>query len=146
MPAGHPYSGAELRIRDKAIEEKYSKEIAALEAKVQRLRYAFDDRSNEYFDSVHYGNKIADLLGFRSLKEVQTFVELADEQVPYKELAKRLDELKAELASERRDKGALKDDLIDVMEERDFLKVALAEQRCFMPPTAFIVCSSLQQC
>ncbi|KAJ7922939.1 hypothetical protein B0H13DRAFT_1707276 [Mycena leptocephala] len=99
MPAGHPYSGAELRIRDKAIEEKYSKEIAALEAKVQRLRYAFDDRSNEYFDSVHYGNKIADLLGFRSLKEVQTFVELADEQVPYKELAKRLDELKAELAS-----------------------------------------------
>ncbi|KAJ7924465.1 hypothetical protein B0H13DRAFT_2266774 [Mycena leptocephala] len=128
MPAGHPYSGAELRIRDKAIEEKYSKETAALEAKVQRLRYAFDDRSNEYFDSVHYGNKIADLLGFRSLKEVQTFVELADEQVPYKELAKRLDELKAELASERRDKGALKDDLIDVMEERDLLKVALAEQ------------------
>ncbi|KAJ6569586.1 hypothetical protein B0H19DRAFT_1136135 [Mycena capillaripes] len=128
MPSGHAYSGAELKIRDKAIEEKYSKEIAALEAKVHRLRYAFDNRSNEYFDSVKYGNDVAELLGFRSLHDVKSFIELADEQVTYKDLAKRVDELKAELAVEGRDKQAMRDDLIDVMEERDLLKMTVAEQ------------------
>ncbi|KAJ7356729.1 hypothetical protein DFH08DRAFT_770865 [Mycena albidolilacea] len=121
-------TGADLRVRDKAIEEKHSKEVAALNAKIQRLRHAYDGRSDEYFASVNYGHRIADLLGFRSLDEVQTFIELADEVVKYKDLANHVDELKAELAIERRDKQAMEHDLIDVTEERDLLKVALAEQ------------------
>ncbi|KAJ7806158.1 hypothetical protein B0H14DRAFT_2205506, partial [Mycena olivaceomarginata] len=92
-------TGADLRVRDKAIEEKHSKEVAALNAKIQRLRHAYDGRSDEYFASVNYGQRIADLLGFRSLNEVQTFIELADEEVvKYKDLANHVDELKAELA------------------------------------------------
>ncbi|KAF8213716.1 DNA repair protein endonuclease SAE2/CtIP C-terminus-domain-containing protein [Mycena galopus ATCC 62051] len=130
MPSGQTYSGAELRTRDKAIEEKHLKETAILNAKIQRLRHAYDERSEEYFASVNHGDRIAGLLGFRSLHEVQTFidVELSDEHIKYKDLAKRVDELKAELAIERRDTQAVKNDLIDVAEERDSLKAALAEQ------------------
>ncbi|KAJ6501479.1 DNA repair protein endonuclease SAE2/CtIP C-terminus-domain-containing protein [Mycena vitilis] len=129
MPSGqHTYSGAELRTRDKAIEEKHAKEIAALEAKYNRLRYAFDSRSNELFDSQNYARKIAEKLGFRSLEDIQTFIDLADEQIPYKDLAKRVDELKTELAAKRRDKQALRDDLFDVLEQRDALRETVAEQ------------------
>ncbi|KAJ7239030.1 DNA repair protein endonuclease SAE2/CtIP C-terminus-domain-containing protein, partial [Mycena haematopus] len=128
MPSGHAYSGAALKIRDKAIEEQHSKTIAALDARYERLRHAYDKQSDEHFASVNYGHRIAELLGFRSLTEVQTFMELADEQVKYQDLAKRVDELKAELAVEKRDKEAMEHDLIDVTEERDLLKVALAEQ------------------
>ncbi|KAJ6519274.1 DNA repair protein endonuclease SAE2/CtIP C-terminus-domain-containing protein [Mycena sanguinolenta] len=128
MPSGHTYSGAELRIRDKAIQEEHSKQIAAFDAKYERLQHAYDKKNDEHFTLVNYGDRVAQLLGFRFLTDVQTFIELADEQVKYKDLAKRVDELKAELAMEKRDKQAMKHDLVDVTEERDLLQVVLAEQ------------------
>ncbi|KAJ7602218.1 hypothetical protein B0H17DRAFT_1026707 [Mycena rosella] len=124
MPA---YSGAELRIRDKAIEEKHRKEISALDSKFQRLRYAYDERSKEFYTCKKQGDEVASCLGFISLGEIETFMKITDEQIPYKGLAERVDALKAELAAERRDKEDLQDELIYLREERDLLKATLAE-------------------
>ncbi|KAJ7102473.1 hypothetical protein B0H15DRAFT_814794 [Mycena belliarum] len=122
MPA---YSGAELRTRDKAIEERHRKELAVADAKAQRLRYAYDGRSNELHAYKKLGNDVAEKLGFSSLDEIQTFLDIADEQVPYKDLADRVEALKAEVALERRDNEDLRDELEYMREERDLLRVAL---------------------
>ncbi|KAK7064736.1 SAE2 domain-containing protein [Favolaschia claudopus] len=127
MPAT-AYTGAELRVRDKAIEERHTKELAALEAKNGRLRHALDQRSEEYFHLQNYGERIAGRLGFRTLGEIQMFIDLADEQIQYKDLASRVEGFKEELTVERRNRQALENDLADVTEERDALKVALAKQ------------------
>ncbi|KAJ7226077.1 hypothetical protein GGX14DRAFT_131573 [Mycena pura] len=128
MPPADAYSGAELRIRDKAVQEKHDKELGAQEAKYQRLRHAYDQLSNDYFTFVKRGDNIAVRLGFRSFPELQAFVDVADEQIPYKHLSERVDELTAELAEERRESEAMKDVLVKVHEERDFLLAQLAER------------------
>ncbi|KAJ7785711.1 hypothetical protein B0H16DRAFT_1487726 [Mycena metata] len=129
MPTGHAYSGAELRVRDKAIEERYSRQIREVEDKARRLRHAYDECSKEHWAFVNYANGIARRLGdFPSLKEVDTFIRLADEQIPYEHLVGRVEELKSELSKEKREKESMQYDLADVMEERDRLKEALAEQ------------------
>ncbi|KAJ6573964.1 DNA repair protein endonuclease SAE2/CtIP C-terminus-domain-containing protein [Mycena vulgaris] len=124
MPA---FSGADLRIRDKAIEDKHRKEISALEAKVQRVKHAYDDISNKYHAYKNQGADVATELGFHSLDEVQTFMKIADEQMPYKGLAEHVDALTAELSVERRDNEDLRDELLNLREERDALKAALAQ-------------------
>ncbi|KAJ7456431.1 hypothetical protein FB451DRAFT_1407141 [Mycena latifolia] len=124
MPA---YSGAELRIRDKAIEDRYRKEIAAAESKYQRLSRAYDDLSNQLHACRNLGEKVADGLGFHSLAEVKIFMDIADEPLPYKGLAGRIEALKAELAVERRGNGDLRDEIAYLQEERDLLKATLAQ-------------------
>lgn len=74
---------------------------------------------------------MAKRLGFPSLQEVETFMDLADEPVTYKDLAERMGGLKAELAMEQRDNHALREELLDLREERDLLKARDAQnQRC----------------
>lgn len=130
MPSDHAYSGAELRTRDKAIEEKHQKEIRALEAKAERIRHAFDDRCNASHEYKKFTDKVAELLGFRTLDEVKIFLDIADEPMPYKGLAEHVERLEAELAAEKRDNQSLTDELLDVREERDLLKSNLVKERC----------------
>ncbi|KAJ7151586.1 hypothetical protein C8R46DRAFT_1122501 [Mycena filopes] len=129
MAGNTTYTGAQLRLRDKAIEERHASELREVETRAQRLRYAYDERSKQHWSFLNYANKVAAKLGdFPSLEEVDTFIDLAAEQIPYQQLVGRVEELKSELAKEKREKESIQYDLVDVMEERDRLQEALAEQ------------------
>ncbi|KAJ7480097.1 DNA repair protein endonuclease SAE2/CtIP C-terminus-domain-containing protein [Mycena galericulata] len=133
-----PYSGAELRTRDKAIEEKHQNEIKALQTKTERLRRAFDERSNALHGYTKFADNVAARLGFRTLDEVKASLDISDEPMTYKELADHAERLKAELATEKRDKQSLTDELLDLREERDLLRLTLAHNQSAGPsePTA----------
>ncbi|KAJ7748467.1 DNA repair protein endonuclease SAE2/CtIP C-terminus-domain-containing protein [Mycena maculata] len=128
MPSGHPHSGKELRTRDKAVAEKHQQEIRALQAKAERIRHAFDDRAEALHSYQKFGDDVANRLGFRTLEDVKTFIDIADEQLPYKGLADRVERLKAELAVEKQENQSSTDELLELREERDLLKTTLENQ------------------
>ncbi|KAF7306441.1 SAE2 domain-containing protein [Mycena indigotica] len=123
------YSGAELRLRDKAISDKYGKEKSVQEAKYQRLRQGYDALSNEKFELGVMGDNVATRLGFRSFAEMCSLIDLSDDHVSYKEATERVDELEGRLAQAEDNAEAFKLERDDALDERDSLHKLLTEAR-----------------
>ncbi|KAJ7293882.1 DNA repair protein endonuclease SAE2/CtIP C-terminus-domain-containing protein [Mycena rebaudengoi] len=127
MPSGNVYSSVELKIRDKAIEEKHQLEVRNLEAKARRIRVIYDSQAQTHFEYVNQAEATARLLGFRSLGEVKAFIEIADEPIPYKQLLDRVDELKHEISMSKRDNEILNTQLTEARDNAELLKATLAQ-------------------
>ncbi|KAJ6625867.1 DNA repair protein endonuclease SAE2/CtIP C-terminus-domain-containing protein [Mycena sp. CBHHK59/15] len=117
-------SSADLRIRDKikAMEEKHQKEIVLLETKLLRYRAVWDASSQAAQDATAQGQKLASALGFRTVLEAQTFIDIADDRTPYRELTERIEELQRSLSRERNDNEGLRDEVKELRRQRDLGK------------------------
>ncbi|KAJ6627005.1 DNA repair protein endonuclease SAE2/CtIP C-terminus-domain-containing protein [Mycena sp. CBHHK59/15] len=129
MFSGNAYSSAQLRIRDKAIEEKHQREIYVLERKIQRLREAYDERSNALFLSENQGDKLARSFGFGFLGEAQAYIDVTNERTSYVDFVERIDALKRELLILKQDNQILRDEVLELMEERDLLKATVSKNQ-----------------
>ncbi|KDQ23475.1 hypothetical protein PLEOSDRAFT_1114448 [Pleurotus ostreatus PC15] len=125
METGNTFSSANLRVRDKIVEEKHQKELADIERKLTRCKATNDDLLKQLFDARHRGEHLASLLGFPSLMEAQVYIENADEDMTYKERSDRMTDLQRQLKAAQ----AAVDESANVREEVESLKRSLAESR-----------------
>ncbi|KAJ6587206.1 hypothetical protein DFH09DRAFT_1142886 [Mycena vulgaris] len=102
----------DLRIPDKAIHDK---EIARLQAKVSIARRTIDDLNAKICDLEKQGVKLANSLGFATVYSAQSFVDIADDRTPYKELSERIERLQA-------DHDSMRTELQELRIERDVLR------------------------
>ncbi|KAF4584900.1 hypothetical protein EYR40_001726 [Pleurotus pulmonarius] len=125
MASGNAFSSANLRARDKIVEEKHQKELADIERKLTRCKATNDDLSRQLFDARHRGERLASLLGFPSLMEAHVYIENADEDMTYKERIDRVADLQQQLKVAQ----AAMDESANDREEIECLKRSLTESR-----------------
>ncbi|KAJ6476047.1 DNA repair protein endonuclease SAE2/CtIP C-terminus-domain-containing protein [Mycena vitilis] len=80
--------------RDNLVEAH--KEIARLERKVDIAKGTVDALNGKICDLEQQGSRLAKSLGFETVYMAQAFIDIADEQTPYKELAERVEGLRKE--------------------------------------------------
>ncbi|KAF7319869.1 SAE2 domain-containing protein [Mycena kentingensis (nom. inval.)] len=116
------YSGAELKARDKAINDRHDKEKAGWEARYNRQRHAYDALSEQHFEAVNRSNNTASQLGFRTMAELYSYVSGSPEQIPLQDLVERAERLEERLGYEEEISEGFK-------EERDAALKELEDER-----------------
>ena len=110
-PSGRPdttgqmatFSSCNLRARDQRLLEKFEKEKAEYERKIQKIKYRADETAKELFDAVHRGNRLARSLGFENVYEAQVFIDSAEHDVLFRDCFSRVQLLEAQLVSEKKE-------------------------------------------
>ena len=97
------FSSSDLRARDQRLLEKFEKEKAEYERKIQKIKYRADDTAKELFDAVHRGNRLARSLGFENVYEAQVFIDSAEHDVLFRDCFSRVQLLEAQLVSEKKE-------------------------------------------
>jgi phage-related tail protein len=95
------FSSANLKERDKRVEERHRKELSALERKIENLRRSNDDTRRQLFDAIHRTERLANSLGFANVMEAQETLDLLDEPVSFKDTLARVESLETELRNSR---------------------------------------------
>nr|GAT46082.1 predicted protein [Mycena chlorophos] len=120
------YKGADLKARDKKIVDKHDKQLDEAHYKFRNLQTAYDKLSKGNWELVNSANNAAAKLGFRSFSEMCGLLSVSDDNVPYKEMARRVEELeesfdeRVQTITEERD---------DALEQRDIVHAELMEAR-----------------
>ncbi|KAJ3501210.1 hypothetical protein NLJ89_g9443 [Agrocybe chaxingu] len=96
------YSSSALKERDQVIIDKYEKEKAELERKIQRMKFAHDETKKQLFDAIHRTERIAQSLGFQDIYEAQVAIDSGDYDVSYRECFERIQVLETQLLRQRR--------------------------------------------
>lgn len=95
------FSSAQMRERDKQLEEKHQKEIVAVERKLERLKRSLNDADREIFDLRNRSNQLAHALGFSDIGEAQRAIDVSDHEVNFKQAFERVQFLEKEVKAER---------------------------------------------
>lgn len=119
------YSSIHLRERDKILEAKHQAELAAVERKIDRLKWSNNDTLKQLFEMQTRANRLARSLGFNDIYEAQVNIDMADHEIPFKDCFERIESLQLELSSEKTQNERLKGDLKLLEDERDHLKAAI---------------------
>ncbi|KAF9443916.1 hypothetical protein P691DRAFT_778588 [Macrolepiota fuliginosa MF-IS2] len=98
------FSSAQMRDRDKLLEEKHKKELEAVERKVERLRRACDNAEKEIFNLRNQGSQLAQSLGFFDIGEAQRALDVSDYESTFRQAFERVQILGDEVRVERREK------------------------------------------
>lgn len=106
------------RERDRRIIEKYEKETAELERKVQKIKHSSEETAKELFDAVNRGKRLARSLGFEDVYEAQIFVDSVEREVSFKDCIARLKILEAELSCEKKEVAVLQAKLENIENSR----------------------------
>ncbi len=107
------FSGAKLRERDKSVLEKHRTELAARDARYERLKQANAAMMKTKHAEAAQAEQFAQALGFRDLQEALLVVDLADHEVSYKGTVELVEGLRKEIESIRGENAELKDKLDD---------------------------------
>jgi hypothetical protein len=131
MPTTHePYSSVQLRERDKILIERHQKELAAIESKVDKLKWSNTDLLMQLFESQNRAHRLATSLGFNDIYEAQVHIHNADHSTVYKDCINGFDQLQNELAKEKNENANMREEFKRVQEERDRAKAsALAVEK-----------------
>lgn len=121
------YSSVHLRERDKALEEKHRKELAAVERKIEKLKWSNADTLKQLFDVQNRSHRLATSLGFHDVYAAQVAVDTADQDTPYSECFERVEKLQRELEEERAESGRLREQLRLAEDERNLFEDQLGE-------------------
>ncbi|KAJ6594227.1 hypothetical protein B0H19DRAFT_1094541 [Mycena capillaripes] len=116
-------SAADLKPRDQPLESQ--KEIARLQRRVDIAKGTVDSLNGKMCDLEQQGLRLAKSLGFDTVYAAQAFIDIADEQTPYKELAEQIESLQTKILQERKDSEMLRTQLQEMQSERDALKAAV---------------------
>lgn len=95
------FSSAQVRDRDKILEEKHRKELQIVERKVDKLKRAIDDVDKQKFDLQNRCNQLAQYLGFSDIDEVQRAIDVSDHEVTFRQAFERVQILETEVRTER---------------------------------------------
>ncbi|KXN81962.1 hypothetical protein AN958_03370 [Leucoagaricus sp. SymC.cos] len=101
------FSGAQLRERDKAIEERHKKELDSVERRLERFRKALDNAEKQAFELRNSGQQLAESLGFSDINEAQRAIDVSDHEVTFRETFERVQVLGDEIKVERTRKELL---------------------------------------
>src|SRR5262245_16644603 len=91
------FSSAQLRARDKLLEEKHKAELDAAERKFERLRRAIDDADKQTFDLRNRAQQLAQSLGFSDMNEAQRAFDVADHELTFHQAFERVQVLEDEV-------------------------------------------------
>lgn len=119
------YSSSKLRERDKILEEKHRKELAAAELKFERLKRTNQEILNRLFDTHNRENRLAISLGFVDSLEAQAEIDNAERPMSYRDCMERVGTLESELKAERESNEQLVELLRQTEEQRDQSKASL---------------------
>ncbi|KAK0211951.1 DNA repair protein endonuclease SAE2/CtIP C-terminus-domain-containing protein [Armillaria fumosa] len=119
---GATFSSAHMRERDKALNEKHRKEIAAHEAKYDRLKHSAEDTLNRLSDLTNRTGHLVKALGFSDLQEALFVVDNAEHDTKYRDAWTRIEDLERALSRATDERVHLQAQLDDAIEERDFLQ------------------------
>lgn len=117
-----------MRERDKIIEDKYQKQLYALQRKIDNIKWTHDDNLKQLYDMQARALRLANSLGFTSVAEAQVYIDTADHEIPYKECYEEVVALKAQLESSRSGDVSLRERLELVEKENVELKAILQKQ------------------
>jgi hypothetical protein len=98
--------------------------VKRLQRKLDIAKDTVDSLNSKIRDTELEGLKLAKSLGFDTVYAAQSYIDIADEQVSYKELAGRIDGLQTDLSNERKDNQELRAQVLDLMTERDTLRAS----------------------
>ncbi|KAL0959050.1 hypothetical protein HGRIS_014352 [Hohenbuehelia grisea] len=109
LPAATPMFSSELfRERDKALEQKHSKEISALESRLAKLKYRNDDLVKQLYEARHRGDHLAMSLGFTDIYDAQVAIDGADHETKYTQCVQRMVDAEARLLAVTEENDALR--------------------------------------
>ncbi|KAJ2916685.1 hypothetical protein MD484_g3749, partial [Candolleomyces efflorescens] len=128
-PDGGAYSSAQLRERDKRIEEKHRQETAALERKIDNLRRTNDDTRKQLYDVVHRSERLAESLGYNNIFEAQEALDLMEAGFSFKRCLQRLQELEKGMSEATDEKDLYSQQMSDLAKELEVLKQREKEER-----------------
>jgi chromosome segregation ATPase len=108
------------------------KEIARLEGRLSIAKRSVDDLHARLRDLDKQGTTLAKSLGFETLYEAQTYIDITDDPTPYKELTERLERLRA-------DHENMRAEVQDLQIERNILraKINISETRYRQTPFSY---------
>lgn len=127
-PDGGTYSSAQLRERDKRIEEKHRQETAALERKIENLRRTNDDTRKQLFDVIHRSERLAESLGYSNVFEAQEALDLMEAGFNFRRCLQRLQELEKQMSEATDEKELYSEQMLDIAKELNVLKQRGKEQ------------------
>ncbi|RXW22413.1 hypothetical protein EST38_g3440 [Candolleomyces aberdarensis] len=123
------FSSAQLRERDKRIEEKHRQEIAALERKIENLRRSNDDTRKQLFDVVHRSERLAESLGYSNVFEAQEALDMMEAGFDFKRCLQRLQELENAMNEANDEKELYSEQMADIAKELDASKQQEQQKR-----------------
>lgn len=106
------------------------KEIARLEGRLSIAKRSVDDLHARLRDLDKQGTTLAKSLGFETLYEAQTYIDITDDPTPYKELTERLERLRA-------DHENMRAEVQDLQIERNILRAKINISETRYRPTPF---------
>ena len=128
QPVSTVISSSCLKARDKAIQETHQKELAALERKVNKLKWSNRDALNQLFDANNRGHNLATSIGFNDLYHALSTVS-SRPRTSYIANIERGKALEEEVLKQTAENDRLREELDKIREERDVLKSQLDVER-----------------
>ncbi|KAG6867678.1 hypothetical protein C0993_012486 [Termitomyces sp. T159_Od127] len=97
-----PFSSKADRPRDALLLSLHQRELAQKDQKIQRLQHANNESLKRQWEAQQRGNALAQSLGFRDVFEAQMSIDVAGQEVSYRECLERVVTLEEEVGQLRR--------------------------------------------
>ncbi|KAJ3575007.1 hypothetical protein NP233_g1379 [Leucocoprinus birnbaumii] len=91
------FSSAQMRERDRLIEEKHKKELEAAERRHEKLKRVLENTDKQNFTFRHQVQRLVECLGFADIDEAQRAFDVADHEVTFHQAFERVQILEDEL-------------------------------------------------
>ncbi|KAH0582201.1 hypothetical protein J132_04152 [Termitomyces sp. J132] len=106
-----PFSSKTDRPRDALLLTLHQRELSQKDQKIARLQHANNESLKRHYEAQHRGNTLAQSLGFRDVFEAQMAIDVAGQEVSYRERLERVVRLEEELGEVRRVNEGLRERL-----------------------------------
>jgi hypothetical protein len=121
-------SSSYLRNREKILEESHQKELAVLESKINKLKWANRDALNQLFEANNRAHNLALSIGFKDIYHALSIVS-SHQKTSYIANIERGKALEEDVLKRTAENVGLKEELNKIREERDILKSELEVER-----------------
>ncbi|KAJ6499001.1 hypothetical protein C8R45DRAFT_1093270 [Mycena sanguinolenta] len=111
-------------------------EHARLRGQLDRAWTAMNDLHGKITNVEKEGSRLANSLGFDSMSAAQSYIDVAGDKIPYKELLGRLAGFQTDLLKERKTKKELLAQVQGLTAERDALKAKVSDSAVLSPLNA----------
>ncbi|KAK0199617.1 hypothetical protein DFS33DRAFT_1363553 [Desarmillaria ectypa] len=138
------FSSTHMRERDKVLNEKHRKEIAAHEAKYDRLKHSAKDTLNRLSDLTNRTGHLVRALGFSDLQEALFVVDNAEHSTKYRDALTRIEGLEKALRSAKDERDHLQAQLDDTAEERNRLREKKKDPPASPSPSRCLLAAQLK--